>query len=137
VFRLDDQQEAAGLAAHIRVDKGLDPALGLYAAYAYGEADRRRDIESVRMYMEQDLAAELFDVVMLARKMTPRPLYARAIVPFCPMLTQGWNLLRAHRIALSKVLDDAQDELEPALWTTFKPARIQMILEAIRRGEII
>src|SRR5712671_1055123 len=35
VFRLDDQQEAADLAEHIRVDKGLDPALGLYAAYAY------------------------------------------------------------------------------------------------------
>jgi hypothetical protein len=53
------------------------------------------------------------------------------------MLTQGWNLLRAHRIALPEVLDDAQDELEPALWTTFKPARIQMILEAIGRGGII
>jgi hypothetical protein len=128
VFRLDDQQKAADLAEHIHVDKGLDPTLGLYAAYAYAEADRRGDIESVRIY-----AVELFDVLMLARKMRQQ---TYSIVPFCPMLTQGWNLLRAHRIALPKVLDDAQDELEPALWTTFKPARMQLILDAVRRGEI-
>jgi hypothetical protein len=50
VFRLDDKQKAADLAEHIRIDKGLDPTLGLYAAYAYAEADRRDDIESVRRY---------------------------------------------------------------------------------------
>jgi hypothetical protein len=52
------------------------------------------------------------------------------------MLTQGWNLLRAHRITLPKALDDAQDELERALWTTFKPDRIRIILESIRSGQI-
>jgi hypothetical protein len=136
VFRLDDQQNAARLAAHVRVEKEFDPALGLYAAYAYAEADQRDEVESVRRYMEQDLSAELFDVALLARKMAQRSPYALPIAPFCPMLTQGWNLLRAHRIALPEVLDDAQDELEPALWTTFKPARIEMILEKMKRGEI-
>jgi Caspase domain len=136
VFRLDDEQKAADLAEHIRVEKAFDPALGLYAAYAYAEADRRDDIESVRSYMQDDLVAELFDVVLLARTLTPRPSHAARIAPFCPMLTQGWNLLRAHRIALPKALDDAQDQLERALWTTFKPDRIRIILESIRRGEI-
>jgi hypothetical protein len=133
-FRLDDKQKAAVLAEHIRVDKGLDPALGLYAAYAYAEADRRDDIESVRRYMSDDLQAELFDVLMLARKMRQTSHFQ--IVPFCPMLTQGWNLLRAHRIALPEVLEDAQDELEPALWTTFKPDRLQLILDAVKQGKI-
>jgi hypothetical protein len=133
VFRIDDKQKATELAEHIRVEKGLDPTLGLYAAYAYAEADRRRDIESVHMYMSADLQVELFDVLMLARKMRQPSHY---IVPFCPMLTQGWNLLRAHRIALPKVVDDAQDELEPALWTTFRPGRLRLIFEAVKRGEI-
>jgi hypothetical protein len=136
VFRLDDEQKAADLAEHIRAEKAFDHALGLYAAYAYAEADRRDDIESVRSYMQEDLSAELFDVVLLARTLTPRPSHAARIVPFCPMLTQGWNLLRAHRITLPKALDDAQDELERALWTTFKPDRIRIILESIRSGEI-
>jgi hypothetical protein len=137
VFRLDDKQEAAELAQHIRVMKGLDPSLGLYAAYAYSEADRRDDIDSVLRFMNQDLRADLFDVAMLARKITNRLPQAGAVAPFCPMLTQGWNLLRVRGITLPRVLDEAQDELEQSLWTTFKPQRAQLILEAIRRGEML
>jgi hypothetical protein len=136
VFRLDDKQRATSLAEHIRVDKGLDPALGLFAAYAYSEADQRDEVESVLNCMRQDLDADLFDIAMLARKMTQRPSYAPPIVPFCPMLTQGWNLLRARGVDLAKVIDDAQDKLEPALWTTFKPARFESILRAIKQGVI-
>jgi hypothetical protein len=68
--------------------------------------------------------------------MTSRPPEALPIAPFCPMLTQGWNLLRAHQIALPKILEDAQDELETALWTTFKPDRAEVILKAVRRGDL-
>jgi len=136
VFRLDDKQKAGELAEHIRVFKGLDPSLGLYAAYAYSEADRREDIDSILTYMRQDLGADLFDVAMLGRKITNKQPNAYPIAPFCPMLTQGWNLLRARGIALPEVLDQAQDELEPSLWTTFKPARTRLIIDAIRRGEI-
>ena len=135
-FRLDDGQGATSLAENIRVEKGLDPALGLFAAYAYSEADRRDSVESVLYYMRQDLSADLFDVAMLARKITQRPSNAPPIVPFCPMLTQGWNLLRARGVDLPKVIENAQDELEPALWTTFKPLRIESILSAIKQGEI-
>ena len=86
--------------------------------------------------MDNDLQCDLFDVAMLARKFAQRPSNLGPVVPFCPMLTQGWNLLRARKITLPTVLDDAQDELEPALWTTFKPGRTQLIFDAIRRGEI-
>jgi hypothetical protein len=137
VFRLDDKQRAADLAEHIRVEKGLDPTLGLYAAYAYSEADRRDDIASVLTYMREDLNADLFDVAMLARRMAERPSTPPPVVPFCPLLTQGWNYLRARGVVLPKVLDEAQDELEPALWTTFKPSRILAIMEAVKRRELI
>jgi hypothetical protein len=136
VFRLDDKERAARLAQEIRIDKGLDPALGLFAAYAYGEADRRADIESVLRYMRDDLNADLFDVAMLARKLGPPSTYAPPAVPLCPMLTQGWNFLRVRGVRLPQALNDAQDELERALWTTFKPTRTKLIFDAIQRGEI-
>lgn len=136
MFRLDNKQRASELAQHIRVLKGLDPALGLFAAYAYSEADQRDDVHSVLEFMREDLRADLFDVAMLARAIGQQRTCALPVVPCCPMLTQGWNLLRARGIALSKVLDDAQDELEPALWTTFKPARIRLILDAVKQGGV-
>jgi Caspase domain len=136
VFRLNDTQRAGELAEQIRVEKGLDPTLGMYAAYAYSEADRRDDVVSVLDYMVEDLQCKLFDVAMLARKITERDPTNLSIVPFCPMLTQGWNLLRARGVTLPDVLDHAQDELEPALWTTFAPARAQAIIDAIRHGRL-
>jgi hypothetical protein len=74
-------------------------------------------------------------MAMLARTIRQRTA-DRPLVPFCPMLTRGWNLLRIRGVTLPKVLEDAQDDLERALWTTFKPDRMQLILEAMKRGEI-
>jgi hypothetical protein len=135
VFRLDDKTKARHVAERIRVMKGLDPSLGLYAAYAFSEADRRDDVQSVRSFLVGDLGADLFDVALLAVRRGQWP-PAGPVVPFCPMLTQGWNILRARAVELPTVLDDAQDELEPALWTTFKPPRTEIIFAAIRGGEI-
>jgi len=136
VFRLDDELNAAALAEHIRVTNGLDPALGLYAAYAYSEADRREDIDSVFELVRRELAADLFDIALLARRPIARVRGVPPCVPFCPMLTQGWNLLRARGIALPRVLEDAQDELEQGLWTTFKPLRTRLIATAIEQGDL-
>ncbi|MET4455578.1 caspase family protein [Bradyrhizobium sp. RT3b] len=130
-FRLADDRRATLFANNIRLLKGLDPSLGVYAAYAYSQADRRADIGSILSTMKEDLSVDLFDVAMLSRQ---RAFDAR-VVPFCPMLTQGWNLLRARGIKLPQVLDEAQDELEQGLWTTFNPRRSQLIIGAIRRGE--
>jgi Caspase domain len=87
VFRLDDNLTAAHVSECIRMWKGLDPSLGLYASYAYSEAGRRNDVESVRQLMCDDLQADLFDVALLA---SPRGQFSsqRRLVPFCPMLTR-------------------------------------------------
>ncbi|GLH78108.1 MULTISPECIES: caspase family protein [unclassified Bradyrhizobium] len=136
VFRLNETPHASELAERIRVGEGLDPTAALYAAYAYSEADRRDDISFVLDCMTGDLRSKLFDVAMLARRIAEQDPGNSAIVPFCPMLTQGWNFLRARRIVLPEVLDHAQDELEPALWTTFTPSRTQAIIDAIQHGRL-
>ncbi|MER8565085.1 caspase family protein [Mesorhizobium sp. M0924] len=132
VFRLNDKVRAQAFAETARTDKAFDPALGIYSAYAYWQADDQDAITSVLEYMYRDLNASIFDVALLAgdlRGMTNR---ATAIAPFCPMLTQGWNLLRLRKIELPKIVAEAQDELEAALWTTFKPSRAAKIIKMMK-----
>jgi Caspase domain len=137
VFRIGNATNAIDLADRIRTEKAFDPTLGIYAAYAYSEAGRDDDVASVLRYMGEDLTADIFDVAMLAGRVRgPLQSHAPRLLPFCPLLTQGWNLLRAHRIELPEVLDDAQDNLVAALWTTFEPSRVGLILDAVRQGAL-
>lgn len=131
VFRLNDKVKAQAFADTARTEKAIDPTLGIYSAYAYWQADNREAITSVLDYMDRDLNASIFDVALLAGA-----LKARAIAPFCPMLTQGWNLLRLRSVDLPKIIAEGQDELEPALWTTFRPSRAAKIMKAMKRGKL-
>jgi hypothetical protein len=135
VFQLDDKARAADLADLIREEKMFDPSLGLYAAYAYSQAGQEDDVKSVLRFMHEDLLVDFFDVAMLTRRLHGAA-FPSDVVPFCPVLTQGWNLLRSRRIELPKVLGDGEDDLVPALWTTFDPHRADLILAAMRKGEL-
>ena len=117
----------------------IDPTAAIHAAYALSKADRRQDVENLLVGMRHQ-NTHLFDIALLARQPRERahfPLHRYFLpVPFCPMLTYGWNLLRARGVTLPPVLDEAQDELESAEWTTFKPSRVDAILEKIHSGEL-
>lgn len=136
VFRVDASQ-AARLADTIRVLKGIDPTLGLYAAYAYADADLESQVRSVRQYLRGDLGADLFDVAMLSGELAGRrPDGGDGTVPFCPMLSQGWGFLRVRNVRVLPEVDSAQDHLRPALWTTFDSDGIGMLIAAIRSGKL-
>jgi len=134
-FRLRSEAEANALAERIRIYKGVDPTLGLYAAYAFSQASNERQVASVMSYMRDDLGADLFDVRLLASR---RPGLAGnvPVVPFCPLLTQSWNLLAARRVELPAVLQEAGESLCGSLWTTFEPEAGDRILDAIHAGEL-
>jgi hypothetical protein len=128
---------AAALADRIRQGKNLDPALGIYAAYAYAAAGRYNDVASVLEYLlkEPPFAAP-FDVAMLAtRNSASGPLLANApIVPRTPMLGQGWALLvegdalwRPEHMQLCR-------QLIPALWTTFTREGVRLARELFAPG---
>lgn len=136
VFRLNDKAKAQAFGRTARTDKALDPSLGIYSAYAYSQADDREAIISVLEYMYEDLQASIFDVALLAGDLKAMTNNGSAIAPFCPMLTQGWNLLRLRNVMLPRVIAEAQDELEAALWTTFRPSRADKIMNAMKRGKL-
>jgi hypothetical protein len=117
--------------------KGIDPTLGIYAVYAYAEANLLEQVLSVQSDMTADLGADLFDVALLADRLTGQRIEGplNAIVPFCPMLTQGWQLLRVREVTLSEDVQRARDNLRPALWTTFGPRGMEFIGRAIQSSK--
>jgi hypothetical protein len=140
VFRIEGKSHserskaAESLADNIRVLKGYDPTLGLYAAYAYAEANLIDQVRSVQQYMLLDLDTVLFDIAMLSGSLADKPPRYRgeAGFPFCPMLSQGWNLLRVNRVNLPPGVDSARDHLLPALWTTFDEQAMDTLVNALK-----
>lgn len=135
----DEQRDRAeALGNKIRMLKSIDPTLGIYSAYAYSEADLVNKIQSVHSFMGSDIGGEIFDVALLAGVLRDRVPEERAgVAPFCPMLSQGWGLLRISNVQLDPRIDAARDHIEPALWTTFRPAGMDIVLDAMQSGGVI
>lgn len=142
VFRIEGDRAtrtaaAQRLADQIRVLKGIDPTLGIYAAYAYADANLTEQARSVRSFMQGDLGVDLFDVALMAGVLSGQRVEGGLgpVVPFCPMLTQGWQLLRVREVTLPEDVQKARDDLRPALWTTIGPRGMEYIARAIQAAK--
>jgi len=135
-FRVRSDAEAETLGDKIRMEKAVDPTLGLYAAHAFSQAGKDNRILDVMYYMRNDLASDLFDVRVLASRQLGDQWGNYRIAPFCPMLTQTWNLLRPRGITLPHVLQEASPYLCNSLWTTFQPETTNRIMQAVETGEL-
>jgi hypothetical protein len=72
--------------------KGIDPTPGIYAAYA--DANLTEQAQSVRSCMRGDLEPICFDLTLLADTISGKRIEGpNDVVPFCPMLTQGWQAM--------------------------------------------
>ncbi len=113
-------ENAATFADRIRQNKGLDPTLGIYAAYAYAQVGRYQDAHSIFVCMRNDapVLAVPFDVAMLATRFDPDAAKDRLIGPFAPMLSQGWALLAARDPLFMSIHRTLRAHLVPSLWTT-------------------
>jgi flagellar motor protein MotB len=129
-FRVQNESEAARLAAEVRVEKWIDPTLGIYAAYAYDQAGIHDQVRSVSAFMREDLGTDIFDVAMLSDNLTGSEVDAGRVAPFCPTLSQGWNLIKLKQIHLSPVVTEAGKHLVQALWTTFDRDGMDIIMNS-------
>jgi hypothetical protein len=134
-FVLSGKDAAKQLADQLRKLKHLDPTLGLYAAHAYAQAGLFEQVRDVARHLREDLEVGLFDVELLGLR-RGEPWTGSGIVPFCPLLSQTWSLLRARGVSLPGVLQQAQAHLCNALWTTFSPEGVPAIAKAMQEGEI-
>lgn len=142
VFRIEGSEaertgKAKRFADYIRLGKGLDPTLGLYAAYAYADANLVKQIQLVRMYMRDNLqGVDLFDVAMLSGDLAGKPPGALRAFPFCPMLSQGWGYLRVKDTRLPEGLGDLRDHLRHSLWLTLDGEGVRIVENALRSGRV-
>lgn len=131
------RSRADNFGDNIRMLKGIDPTLGIYAAYAYFEAQQISDVRSVMSFMDSDIGGRVFDVAMLADTLTDSRISRDSgVAPFCPMLSQGWNFVSIARIALPDSVMNASRHVRPALWTTFEPPGMDFVWELLESGTV-
>lgn len=130
-LRADTPEGARILIDSIRVGKGVDLSLSMYAAYAFEQAGLRNETRAAAAIMRRDLGVLLFDLALLS-SIEPVRTTARGgfVTPFCPMLSQGWNYIHASGAVVPEQVLRARKYLRQALWTTFNPPGIQILAES-------
>ena len=117
--------------------KGIDPTMAVYAAYAYYDLQTVGRIDEMSRYLRDDLGVSLFDVELLARELVGKQLTAAdRIVPFVPLLSQGWPLLNAHRITLHPALNGIQRTMRDSLWSLFDENGVEKLRNALQTKEV-
>ena len=135
-FRLDGD-DAMAIAARMQAVKGADPTLSIYAAYAYHDLQAMDRIRDMSRYQHEDLGIHLFDVALLSRELIDATITPdRGVVPFTPLLAQGWSLLNANRFRLHPALVPLQATLRESLWSSYLPPGVQLLRAALASGEL-
>jgi hypothetical protein len=139
VFRLDASQDQLAFINRLREAKGLDPTMGVYAAYALHALQQEAAIAEIDQAIASSLNLRLFDVAMLAGgKAASAALPAAPMFPAVPLLSQGWALLQAFDVPLpSSLKSSLYRHTLSSLWTLFDDKGVAMIRAAITNREIV
>jgi hypothetical protein len=137
-FQLASGAEARRFAEELRQRKAIDPALGLYAAYAFSQAGDDEEVRGIHDHMVRDLGTALFDIHMLSHRPTAEdgPPGNCPVVPAFPMLTQGWNLVGPRGVPRPWHFRRAAAYLTSSLWTTFEAGFARRLFKAIETGDL-
>jgi hypothetical protein len=135
-FALDGIQ-ASELGDQLRGYKSLDPALAIYAAYAYAAVGRDDLVREMSRILTRRTGWPLFDLELLGRQLIGQRIDRDTpILSFMPLLAQGWALLRAHDIQLPSVLDGIERTLLPSLWTLVDHRGVELVERALHTEEL-
>jgi hypothetical protein len=135
-FRLDGPT-AQTVAQRMQYAKGYDPGLAVYAAYAYHDQQEMDRLRQMSAYLRMDLDAGLFDVAMLARELRNQPIARAGVVPFVPMLAQGWPLVESSGVRLFPEVERLGSYASESLWSLYTGAGVDMLRAAMRNPEVM
>ena len=131
-----ENENAHDFAYRIRQEKGIDPTMGVYAAYAYAQIGKFADVYSVYTYMlnEEYEIPIPFDVGLLATQFKPNLMQDQRarFAPFLPMLAQGWAYLSESHPMYDPIQGELRPHLIPSLWTTLSPKGVEIAAAAIK-----
>ncbi|MGH8474031.1 MAG: hypothetical protein ACREVJ_16640, partial [Gammaproteobacteria bacterium] len=57
-------------------------------------------------------------------------------VPFVPLFSQGWPLLRAHRVRLDPALDGIERNMRESVWSLFDGEGVNRLRDAMLSGRV-
>ncbi|MGE0684973.1 MAG: hypothetical protein AB7P69_29185 [Candidatus Binatia bacterium] len=135
-FRLDGE-EAIKVAQKMQYAKGIDPTLAVYAAYAYHDLQAIERIQQMSRYLHSDVGVTFFDLALLSRALLDKTIGLKDdIVPFVPLLSQGWALLKAHRVKLHPALVGIESSMQESLWSLFDLAGMEKLKTAMQTQEV-
>jgi Caspase domain len=137
-FRLD-LGEAATVGKQMQYAKGIDPTLAVYSAYAYNDLQLIDRVQHMSALLSGDVGLTFFDLELIGRRLVGKSIdyTSQRVVPFLPLLSQGWSLLRAHRVKLHPDLDDIEQSLRNSLWTQFDERGIQKLERAMLSTDVL
>jgi hypothetical protein len=135
-FRLD-QEDAINVAKKMQYAKGFDPTFSVYAAYAYHDLQAISQISEMSEYLRADIGATFFDLALLSGKLTKKWIQPEGnIIPFLPLLSQGWALLGALRVQLHPALQGIETEMRDSLWSLFNEVGVERLRVAMMTGGV-
>jgi hypothetical protein len=135
-FRLEGP-EALAIAQRMQIAKGVDPALAVYAAYAYHDLQQIERLRGMSGYLRMDLGVGLFDVAMLARELRGRTVNADAeVIPFVPMIAQGWHLVASSGARLHPALHGLRAHVGDSPWSLFDRAGVAQLRDTLQSREV-
>lgn len=116
-FKLSKENDGAKIAREMQMEKSIDPSLAIYAAYAYRRQGNLNRLDEMYSFLSYDLGVALFDVAMLAGKLSQKE---HRLLPPGPMLTQGWAMLDAFEYTLPQGLEELRSHIDyGSLWTIY------------------
>jgi hypothetical protein len=135
-FRLN-QEDGIKVAQKMQYAKSIDPTLGIYAAYAYHDLQAIDRIREMSGYLTADVGTTFFDLALLSRMLVNQPIRPDdRVVPFVPLLSQGWMLLKAHRVKLHSSLDGIEATIQDSLWSLFDATGVDKLRRALSTKEV-
>jgi len=135
-FRLE-QPDAEKVAQRMQFAKGIDLTLAVYAAYAYHDLQAVDRLRAMAEFQRGDIGVTFFDIPLLGRTLIGKSIGPNdGIVPFTPLLSQGWPLLRANRVALHPALDGIERTMRDSLWSLFDASGLDKLQAGMRTLEV-
>ena len=135
-FRLEEE-DAIKVAQKMQYAKGIDPTLAIYAAYAYHDLQALERIRDMSGYLRGDIGVTFFDLALLSRALIGKTIGPNdEIVPFVPLLSQGWALLNAHHVRLQPKLKGIENTMRESLWSLFDVTGLEMLKTALQTQEV-
>ncbi len=137
-FRLDKVEDPFAIARKMQYAKTIDPTLAIYAAYAYYDLQRIEPIREMISFLGRVLAGNaLFDLELLTRSLVNTDVNRRRpVIPFIPLFSQGWHLLRANRVRLHPALHGIEGTMRESVWSLFEPRGVEMLERALVSEEV-